>query len=194
MIRTKCQKKSKWLQVKMAWKKNTESCVAVVRCLVELIRYEELHFLRGWPALSHHMLLYLFLGRLNPLCIMYASLFFPLPVRKSKLVQRRRYTCPSAQDISRALQNPGSAPSTSAVSLDELIQRCLNCFGQSLCCTVCHVPLLFITTRLYKWDEGGNGGLFGVRGTSGRVGGVGWGRQRPVSYNQALFCWAAEAS
>ncbi|XP_056904890.1 RAS guanyl-releasing protein 4 isoform X2 [Takifugu flavidus] len=48
--------------------------------------------------------------------------------RKSKLVQRRRYTCPSAQDISRALQNPSSAPSTSAVSLDELIQRCLNCF------------------------------------------------------------------
>ncbi|KAM3616184.1 uncharacterized protein V6R79_013764 [Siganus canaliculatus] len=48
--------------------------------------------------------------------------------RKQKLVQRRRNTCPSAQDISRALQSPSSAPSASSASLDELIQRCLNCF------------------------------------------------------------------
>lgn len=53
-------------------------------------------------------------------------------LRKPKLVQRRRNTCPSAQDISRALQSPSSASSASAASLDELIQRCLNCFGQSL--------------------------------------------------------------
>lgn len=74
------------------------------------------------------------LPRFDSLYVMHLSSIPPSP-RKSKLVQRRRYTCPSAQDISRALQNPGSAPSASAVSLDELIQRCLNCFGQSLCCT-----------------------------------------------------------
>ncbi|KAL6115756.1 rasgrp4 [Pungitius sinensis] len=45
-----------------------------------------------------------------------------------KLVQRRRNTCPSPQDITRALQSPSSAPSVSAASLDELIQRCLNSF------------------------------------------------------------------
>ncbi|XP_029303106.1 RAS guanyl-releasing protein 4 isoform X2 [Cottoperca gobio] len=45
-----------------------------------------------------------------------------------KLVQRRRNTCPSPHDITRALQSPSSAPSASAASLDELIQRCLNCF------------------------------------------------------------------
>lgn len=49
-------------------------------------------------------------------------------LKSRKLVQRRRNTCPSPQDISRALQSPSSAPSTSAASLDELIQRCLNCF------------------------------------------------------------------
>ncbi|TDH15341.1 hypothetical protein EPR50_G00029880 [Perca flavescens] len=48
-----------------------------------------------------------------------------------KLVQRRRNTCPSPQDIARALQSPSSAPSASAASLDELIQRCLNSFGHS---------------------------------------------------------------
>lgn len=42
---------------------------------------------------------------------------------------RRRNTCPgSPQDISQALQSPSPAPSISASSLDELIQRCLNCF------------------------------------------------------------------
>ncbi|XP_038144440.1 RAS guanyl-releasing protein 4 [Cyprinodon tularosa] len=41
--------------------------------------------------------------------------------------QRRRNTCPSPQDISKALQSPSSAPSASAASLDELILRCLNC-------------------------------------------------------------------
>lgn len=49
-------------------------------------------------------------------------------LKSRKLVQRRRNTCPSSQDISRALQNPSPAPSISAASLDELIQRCLNCF------------------------------------------------------------------
>ncbi|XP_034086489.1 RAS guanyl-releasing protein 4 isoform X1 [Gymnodraco acuticeps] len=45
-----------------------------------------------------------------------------------KMVQRRRNTCPSPQDITRALQGPSSAPNPGAASLDELIQRCLNCF------------------------------------------------------------------
>ncbi|CAK6957892.1 RAS guanyl-releasing protein 4 [Scomber scombrus] len=49
-------------------------------------------------------------------------------LKSRKLVQRRRNTCPSPQDISRALQSPSSAPSASAASLDELIHRCLNCF------------------------------------------------------------------
>ncbi|KAM9853763.1 RAS guanyl-releasing protein 4 isoform 1-T1 [Aulostomus maculatus] len=50
----------------------------------------------------------------------------PGVLRSRKLVQRRRNTCPSPQDISRALQSSSSAPSTA--SLDELILRCLNCF------------------------------------------------------------------
>lgn len=99
------------------------------------------------------MLLYLFLGRLarfDSLYVIHLSsiLSLSLSLRKSKLVQRRRYTCPSAQDISRALQNPGSAPSASAVSLDELIQRCLNCFGQSLCCA-CSQSLCSCAFALY---------------------------------------------
>ncbi|XP_055081750.1 RAS guanyl-releasing protein 4 isoform X2 [Periophthalmus magnuspinnatus] len=49
-------------------------------------------------------------------------------LKSKKLVQRRRNTCPSPQDISRALQSPTPAPSISAASLDELIQRCLNSF------------------------------------------------------------------
>lgn len=48
--------------------------------------------------------------------------------QKNRKGQRRRNTCPSPQDISRALQSPSPAPSISAASLDELIQRCLNCF------------------------------------------------------------------
>lgn len=52
----------------------------------------------------------------------------PGVLKGRKLVQRRRNRCSSPQDISRALQSPGAAPSASAASLDELIQRCLNCF------------------------------------------------------------------
>lgn len=88
---------------------------------------------------------------------------FSHALRKPKLVPRRRNTCPSAQDISRALQSPSSASSASAASLDELIQRCLNCFGQSPprpqlpTPTSTHVSpefvmclCSFIATRLYK--------------------------------------------
>lgn len=49
-------------------------------------------------------------------------------LKKGKMVPRRRNTCPSPQDITRALQSPSSAPSASAASLDELILRCLNGF------------------------------------------------------------------
>ncbi|KAM7412674.1 hypothetical protein PAMA_020177 [Pampus argenteus] len=49
-------------------------------------------------------------------------------LKSRRLVQRRRNTCPSPQDIAWALQSPSSAPSASAASLDELIHRCLNCF------------------------------------------------------------------
>lgn len=55
---------------------------------------------------------------------------------------------------------------------------------------VCHAPSLFITTRLYKWDEGGKAGYSGWEKPVARGE---WARQRPVSHNQALFC-AAEAS
>lgn len=110
------------------------------------LKRSQKHFLRCWPALYHHLTSALLFSRLiifSPvwLCLFLSFSFTPflspslLSVRKSKLVQRRRNTCPSAQDISRALQSPSSAPSASAASLDELIQRCLNCFGQSLCCT-----------------------------------------------------------
>lgn len=52
----------------------------------------------------------------------------PGMLRSRKLVQRRRNTCPSPQDINRALQAPSLPPSPNAASLDELIQRCLNAF------------------------------------------------------------------
>ncbi|XP_034024483.1 RAS guanyl-releasing protein 4 isoform X2 [Thalassophryne amazonica] len=52
----------------------------------------------------------------------------PRMLKSKKLVPRRRNTCPSPQDITRALQSSSPAPSANAASLDELIQRCLNCF------------------------------------------------------------------
>lgn len=123
-------------------------------------------------------------------------------LRKPKLVQRRRNTCPSAQDISRALQSPSSAPSASAASLDELIQRCLNCFGQSVFpCRfarvpkVCHVSLLFITTRLHKWGrrerEGGDAGWEklgrGDKGQSHTIKLCSAGLPRPTNCSQAVW-------
>lgn len=117
----------------------------------------DLHYVTTSP------LLYFFLGWLYSLwvwlCLFLSFSLFSftpflspslLSVRKSKLVQRRRNTCPSAQDISRALQSPSSTPSASAASLDELIQRCLNCFGQSLCCT-CSQTL----SCVYAWSQPG---------------------------------------
>ncbi|XP_062328403.1 RAS guanyl-releasing protein 4 [Osmerus eperlanus] len=47
---------------------------------------------------------------------------------KSRRPVQRRMTCPSPQEISRALQTPTPLPLTRAASLDELIQLCLHCF------------------------------------------------------------------
>ncbi|XP_075892762.1 RAS guanyl-releasing protein 4 isoform X2 [Nelusetta ayraudi] len=72
--------------------------------------------------------------------------------RKSKLVQRRRNTCPSAQDINRALQSPSSASSASAASLDELIQRCLNCFdSDGKLSTHKGSQLVHMTLMMHSW-------------------------------------------
>lgn len=48
---------------------------------------------------------------------------------------------------------------------------------------VCHAPSLFITTRLYKWDEGGNGGYSGWEEPAER-GGV---RETKASLIQSSF-------
>ncbi|XP_076592086.1 RAS guanyl-releasing protein 4 isoform X2 [Chaetodon auriga] len=72
--------------------------------------------------------------------------------RKPKLVQRRRNTCPSPQDISRALQSPSSAPSASAASLDELIQRCLNCFdSEGKLSSPRGSQLVHMTLMMHSW-------------------------------------------
>ncbi|XP_028321155.1 RAS guanyl-releasing protein 4 isoform X2 [Gouania willdenowi] len=82
----------------------------------------------------------------------------PGVLRSRRLVQRRRNTCPSPQDISRALEGPSSAPSASAASLDELLQRCLNCFGQSVehdsegkLCSPKGSQLVHMTLMMHSW-------------------------------------------
>uniref|UniRef100_A0A673IZP5 RAS guanyl-releasing protein 1-like n=1 Tax=Sinocyclocheilus rhinocerous TaxID=307959 RepID=A0A673IZP5_9TELE len=49
-------------------------------------------------------------------------------VIKSRRPVQRRMTCPSPQEISRALQSPPAHSSFRSASLDELILRCLHCF------------------------------------------------------------------
>uniref|UniRef100_A0A3B3CR98 RAS guanyl releasing protein 4 n=1 Tax=Oryzias melastigma TaxID=30732 RepID=A0A3B3CR98_ORYME len=68
-----------------------------------------------------------------------------------KLVQRRRNTCPSPQDISRALQNPSPAPSPTAASLDELIQRCLHCFSEGKISSPKGSQLVHMTLMMHSW-------------------------------------------
>ncbi|XP_028426695.1 RAS guanyl-releasing protein 4 isoform X2 [Perca flavescens] len=69
-----------------------------------------------------------------------------------KLVQRRRNTCPSPQDIARALQSPSSAPSASAASLDELIQRCLNSFdSEGKLSSPRGSQLVHMTLMMHSW-------------------------------------------
>uniref|UniRef100_A0A3Q0T8G5 RAS guanyl releasing protein 4 n=1 Tax=Amphilophus citrinellus TaxID=61819 RepID=A0A3Q0T8G5_AMPCI len=76
----------------------------------------------------------------------------PGVLKGKKLVQRRRNTCPSPQDISRALQSPSSAPSASAASLDDLIQRCLNCFdSEGKICSPRGSQLVHMTLMMHSW-------------------------------------------
>ncbi|KAK2912987.1 RAS guanyl-releasing protein 4 isoform X1 [Channa argus] len=76
----------------------------------------------------------------------------PSVLKTKKLVQRRRNTCPSPQDISRALQSPTSAPSASAASLDELIQRCLNCFdSEGKVSSPRGSQLVHMTLMMHSW-------------------------------------------
>ncbi|XP_030008805.1 RAS guanyl-releasing protein 4 [Sphaeramia orbicularis] len=73
-------------------------------------------------------------------------------VESRRLVPRRRNTCPSPQDISRALQSPSSAPSASAASLDELIQRCLNCFdSEGKLSSPRGSQLVHMTLMMHSW-------------------------------------------
>uniref|UniRef100_A0A1A8PCX9 RAS guanyl releasing protein 4 n=1 Tax=Nothobranchius rachovii TaxID=451742 RepID=A0A1A8PCX9_9TELE len=73
-------------------------------------------------------------------------------LKSRKLVQRRRNTCPSPQDISRALQSPSSAPSASAASLDELIQRCLSCFdSEGRTSSSRGTQLVHMTLMMHTW-------------------------------------------
>ncbi|KAM9318014.1 RAS guanyl-releasing protein 4 isoform 2-T2 [Pholidichthys leucotaenia] len=72
--------------------------------------------------------------------------------KSRKLVQRRRNTCPSPQDISRALQSPTSASSASAASLDELIQRCLNFFdSEGKISSPRGSQLVHMTLMMHSW-------------------------------------------
>uniref|UniRef100_A0A3Q3AM96 RAS guanyl releasing protein 4 n=1 Tax=Kryptolebias marmoratus TaxID=37003 RepID=A0A3Q3AM96_KRYMA len=76
----------------------------------------------------------------------------PGVMKSKKPVQRRRNTCPSPQDISRALQSPSSAPSASAPSLDELIQRCLNCFdSEGRISSPRGSQLVHMTLMMHSW-------------------------------------------
>uniref|UniRef100_A0A672J077 RAS guanyl-releasing protein 1-like n=1 Tax=Salarias fasciatus TaxID=181472 RepID=A0A672J077_SALFA len=76
----------------------------------------------------------------------------PGVLKGKKAVQRRRYTCPSSQDISRALQGPGAAPSASAASLDELLQRCLNCFdSEGKLSSPRGSQLVHMTLMMHSW-------------------------------------------
>nr|XP_043887264.1 RAS guanyl-releasing protein 4 isoform X5 [Solea senegalensis] len=73
-------------------------------------------------------------------------------LKSRKLVQRRRNTCPSPQDITRALQSPSSPPSSSAASLDELIQRCLNCFdSEGKLSSPKGSQLVHMTLMMHSW-------------------------------------------
>ncbi|XP_034459361.1 RAS guanyl-releasing protein 4 isoform X1 [Hippoglossus hippoglossus] len=76
----------------------------------------------------------------------------PAVLKSRKLVQRRRNTCPSPQDISRALQSPSSPSSSSAASLDELIQRCLNCFdSEGKLSSPRGSQLVHVTLMMHSW-------------------------------------------
>ncbi|XP_077468167.1 RAS guanyl-releasing protein 4 [Stigmatopora argus] len=71
---------------------------------------------------------------------------------KRKLVPRRRNTCPSPQDINRALRGPPSAPSASAASLDDLILRCLGYFdAEGKLCSPRGSQMVHMTLMMHSW-------------------------------------------
>ncbi|XP_051934864.1 RAS guanyl-releasing protein 4 isoform X1 [Hippocampus zosterae] len=77
-----------------------------------------------------------------------------LKSRKSprQKVPHRRNTCPSPQDISRALQAPSSGPSASVASLDELILRCLGCFdSEGKLCSPRGSQMVHMTLMMHSW-------------------------------------------
>ncbi|XP_061733894.1 RAS guanyl-releasing protein 4 isoform X4 [Nerophis ophidion] len=76
----------------------------------------------------------------------------PNAPQSRKQVQRRRNTCPSPQDITRALQGPPNVPSASAASLDELILRCLNCFDcEGKVCSPRGSQVVHMTLMMHSW-------------------------------------------
>ncbi|KAG7483854.1 hypothetical protein MATL_G00042760 [Megalops atlanticus] len=73
----------------------------------------------------------------------------PCGVRCRRPVQRRM-TCPSPQEISRALINPPPICLTRAASLDDLIQRCLLCFDSDGKLTK-GTQLVRMTLMMHSW-------------------------------------------
>ncbi|KPP74147.1 hypothetical protein Z043_106723 [Scleropages formosus] len=77
----------------------------------------------------------------------------PGRVRYRKAGLERRMTCPSPREISRALLTPTQGFLTRAANLDDLIQRCLLCFGE---CTaygrgIAHVSNVHISLWAARW-------------------------------------------
>ncbi|KAL1256659.1 hypothetical protein QQF64_012204, partial [Cirrhinus molitorella] len=72
-------------------------------------------------------------------------------VIKCRRPVQRRMTCPSPQEITRALQSPPAHASFRSASLDELILRCLHCFdsdGKLIRGT----QLVHMTLMMHNWD------------------------------------------
>ncbi|KAM9481786.1 RAS guanyl-releasing protein 4 isoform 1-T1 [Clarias gariepinus] len=71
-------------------------------------------------------------------------------MKKTRRPVQRRMTCPSPQEISRALQSPTIPASARAASLDELIQRCLHCFD-SEGKLIRGIQLVNMTLMMHNW-------------------------------------------
>ncbi|KAG7471136.1 hypothetical protein MATL_G00121200 [Megalops atlanticus] len=67
---------------------------------------------------------------------------------RCRRVVQRRMTCPSPQEISQALQSP--CPSSRAVSLEDLILRCLHCFDSEGKLTK-GTQLVNMTLMMHSW-------------------------------------------
>lgn len=183
--------------------RSTDGCVDLIRCLVHSSTTYQM-FGAAIPqkltCIFHHTLLYLFLGRLR-LSLSLASVFHSsLSLSLSQEVQagpaKKVYMsqCPGHQS---GLAEPRLCPQR---------QRCQPGWAHTalseLLWSVAFVAQssLFITTRLYKWDEGGKGGYLGW-GEPAEWGGVASGDkgqshtielcsvglQRPASYFHAAL-------